>query len=174
MRYLTREPIAIEKILGEMTAGEAAGASVTFFGKIRNNPLGRRVESVEYEAFEPLAEKTIGALIEEAIGRWQVQHVYVRHRTGTLKVGDIAVAIIVLGRHREETYQASRFLIDAIKHRVPIWKKEFFEDGTSEWGQCSHPQDDHAREGLRPLRSASFEAAAGQKISLMPAPAERA
>jgi molybdopterin synthase catalytic subunit len=86
-----------------------------------------------------MAETLIDQLVLAAQAQWPLDHVRLLHRVGRVRLGEIAVAIEVSSAHRDEAYRASRFLIDEIKHRVPIWKKEHFSDGSSEWSLCRHP-----------------------------------
>ena len=119
-----------------------SGAEVIFIGKVRNHSNNRKVLYLEYEAYESMAEKMIDALIRKTKSLWHVDSIEVLHRLGRVSLGEIAVLIQVSSAHRDEAYQASRFLIEEIKHKVPIWKKEYFADGTSEWSLCRH---EHAR-----------------------------
>ncbi len=137
MAYLTQERIRSEDFLAPAN-NFSAGAEVLFFGVIRNHSEGRKVKFLNYEAYAPMAERLLEELVKEAQRAWPLEQVRLLHRTGRLELGDIAVAIGVHSAHRDEAYQASRFLIEQIKHQVPIWKKEYFEDGTSEWSLCSH------------------------------------
>ena len=116
-----------------------SGASILFFGMVRNHSDGRKVQYLEYEAYEEMAERMIEETIQKAYLRWPVTGVRILHRLGRIELGEMAVAIQVCAGHRDEAYRASRFLIESIKHKVPIWKKEIFEDGTSEWSLCNHP-----------------------------------
>ena len=139
--HLTHEPIRLEKFFPEEGEGgrvEEVGAEVLFLGRVRRRSNGKAVLYLSYEAFEEMAERVLAGLTAEALRRWPLEALKVLHRLGRVEVGEIAVAIEVKSVHREEAYVASRFLIEAVKHRVPIWKKEYFEDGTSEWGGC-HP-----------------------------------
>jgi len=99
--------------------------------------MGKKVLYLEYEAYEELAEKTIDEIIKLSRKSWKLESVKALHRLGKLEVGDIAVAIDIRSEHRDEAYKASRFIIDSIKHKAPIWKKEYFDDGTSQWARCS-------------------------------------
>jgi molybdopterin synthase catalytic subunit len=92
---------------------------------------------LEYDAYEEMAERILGELVGKACRQWDLEEVKLLHRLGRVELGEIAVAIAVESAHRNEAYQASRFLIEEIKHTVPIWKKEYFADGTSEWSLCS-------------------------------------
>ena len=115
------------------------GASVLFFGIVRDHSEHKRVTHLEYEAYVRMAEPMLEALIATANTRWQLEGVCLVHRLGCVPLGEIAVAIEVSAAHRDEAYRASRYLIDEIKHGVPIWKKEFYTDGSSEWSLCGHP-----------------------------------
>ena len=132
--HLTRDVIHP----GDLNAPEDfhSGAAVIFAGKVRNHSEGKKVLYLEYEAYEVMAENMIGALIEQSKSRWNIDGARVLHRLGKVGLGEIAVLIAVESAHRDEAYQASRFLIEEIKHQVPIWKKEYFEDGTTEWSLC--------------------------------------
>lgn len=137
MRYLTREAINMNDFLkGEKLGGRWVGASVFFLGIVRNHSQGRKVLYLEYEAYEEMAERMLGELVARTLCEWPLEGVRLVHCLGRVTLGEIAVAIAVESAHREEAYAASRYLIEEIKHRVPIWKKEYFADGTSEWSRC--------------------------------------
>ena len=119
------------------------GAQNFFFGAVRAINGGREVVAVEYDALIPLAEKVLREISAEAQEKWGSDlKISVRHRTGKLKVGEISVAIGVSSKHRDESYQASRYIIEQIKVRVPIWKKEYYINGETEWlkghALCQH------------------------------------
>jgi MoaE-MoaD fusion protein len=109
------------------TAGH--GGVVTFVGAVRDATQGRRVVRLEYEAYASMAEKQLAALAEEAQVRWPGLKVAIAHRVGTLAPGEAAVVIAVSAPHRAEAFAACQQLIERLKQDVPIWKKEFFEDG---------------------------------------------
>lgn len=111
-----------------------AGAVVLFSGEVRDGNNGREVAFLEYEAHAVLASKMIARILEEAISRWSLHIAVAQHRTGKVAVGESAVIVITSSAHRKEAYMANRFIIDKIKHEVPIWKCEHFSDGTKEWG----------------------------------------
>jgi molybdopterin synthase catalytic subunit len=101
------------------------------------------VEAVAYDAFQPLAEKVLGEISEEARLKYANDlKVVLQHRTGKLKVGEISLAIAVSSRHRDEAYEASRYIIEELKQRAPIWKKEYYTDGETDWlkghALCGH------------------------------------
>ncbi len=134
---MTRDPITPENF-PEIPGSFHSGAEVIFIGKVRNHSHAREVLYLEYESYESMAETLIAALIEEAKSKWSVDEVRILHRLGRVGLGETAVWIEVHSAHRDESYQASRFLIEEIKYRVPIWKKEYFKDGTSQWSLCQH------------------------------------
>lgn len=133
--YLTRNVIRKTEFLN---ADEdfKTGASVIFLGMVRAESEGKKVLYLDYEAYEEMAEQMIGELITSALDQWPLDEVKILHRTGRVWLGQIAVAIAVKSVHRDEAYQASRYLIEKIKYKVPIWKKEYFADGTSQWSLC--------------------------------------
>jgi len=126
---LTREPIDAEKLVAAAKRGED-GAVVVFDGIVRNNSRGRQTLSLDYEAYEEMAQKQMGELAAEARTRFGVRNVAIFHRLGRLEVGETSVLIIVASAHRAEAFEACRWLIDTLKKTVPIWKKETFADGT--------------------------------------------
>lgn len=123
-----------------------SGAVVLFSGEVRNNNKGREVTHLEYEAYEPMAEKMIDEIIVEAISRFKLNDAVCVHRLGRVEISECAVVVITGAGHRKEAYDANRYIIDRVKNEVPIWKHEFFIDGTSEWGQncdCVTHEDEH-------------------------------
>jgi len=114
-----------------------AGACVTFEGWVRNENEGRAVRALDYEAFAELAEREGNRIIAEAREKFQILAVAGVHRTGALQIGDLAVWVGVVAAHRGAAFDACRYVIDEAKARVPIWKKEHYADGTSEWINCA-------------------------------------
>lgn len=112
------------------------GADVLFLGIVRGHSEDKKVVYLDYEAYEDMAERMLSELVSLSYERWPLEEVKILHRLGRVWLGQIAVAIEVKSAHRDEAYQASRYLIEEIKHKVPIWKKEYFSDGTSEWSGC--------------------------------------
>jgi molybdopterin synthase catalytic subunit len=148
MTYLTPVTIDPQGFLAAPTDYHR-GASVLFLGIVRDHSRAedgqhKQVRFLEYEAYESMAEALLDQLILAAKAQWSVDNVRLQHRVGRVQLGEIAVAIEVSSAHRDEAYRASRFLIDEIKHRVPIWKKEHFSDGSSEWSLCRHAAADTA------------------------------
>lgn len=111
-----------------------AGAVVLFSGEVRDNSLGKQVDYLEYEAYPAMATKMINEIVNEALIRWHLTFAIAQHRTGIVKSGESAVVVITTSPHRTEAYAANRYIIDRIKHEAPIWKCEYFTDGTKEWG----------------------------------------
>jgi molybdopterin synthase catalytic subunit/molybdopterin converting factor small subunit len=131
MTGLTSDPIDVPA-LEAAVADTHRGALVTFVGRARDTADdGRQVLELEYQAFEEMALATLDEICREVEVRWPVA-VAVVHRTGRVSIGEAAVAIVTAAPHRAEAYEANRFVIEAIKERLPIWKRERFDDGT-EW-----------------------------------------
>ena len=142
MGYLSRTPIELAVLVAEVSAPERGGVA-SFLGLVRNQQQGRGVERLEYSAYEPMAELVCKEIVAEAESRWPVK-VGLLHRLGELAIGEAAVAVAVGGGHRDEAFAACRYVIEELKRRVPIWKREFFVDGTVEWvGEAagSRPQE---------------------------------
>ena len=112
------------------------GGYASFEGWVRDHNEGHAVRHLEYEAFEPLGNKEGERIIAEAILRFGVTRALCEHRIGDLALGDVAVWVGVSSPHRDEAFKASRFIIDEVKHRVPIWKKEHYVNGDSGWVNC--------------------------------------
>jgi molybdopterin synthase catalytic subunit len=115
-----------------------AGAVVLFSGEVRNHSHDKNVSHLVYEAYVPMAKNMIREIIEEANKKWKLHKAICVHRIGRVNVCETAIVVVTSSSHREEAYAANRYIIDRVKHEAPIWKQEFFEDGTHEWGHnCS-------------------------------------
>jgi molybdopterin synthase catalytic subunit len=123
----------------------AAGGYASFEGWVRNHNEGHAVTRLEYEAFEALANKEGERIVAEATARFGVIKAACVHRIGSLAIGDLAVWVGVSSRHRAEAFAACRYIIDEVKHRVPIWKKEHYVNGDSGWVNCERCAE-HAQE----------------------------
>jgi molybdopterin synthase catalytic subunit len=128
---LSGEPIDVTALSAQVVTPER-GAVATFVGLVRDHQDGRRVVRLEYHAYEPMAEAECQRILAEAGSRWRVT-VALTHRLGPLAIGDVAVAAAAAGDHRAESFEACRWIIEEVKHRVPIWKKEFYADGEVAW-----------------------------------------
>ncbi|HEY0940082.1 MAG TPA: molybdenum cofactor biosynthesis protein MoaE [Steroidobacter sp.] len=127
-------------------ADPTAGGYASFEGWVRNHNEGHAVTRLEYEAFEALANKEGERIVNEAIERFGVLKAACVHRIGSLAIGDVAVWVGVSSKHRAEAFAACRYIIDEVKHRVPIWKKEHYINGDSGWVNCERcavPGHDH-------------------------------
>jgi molybdopterin synthase catalytic subunit len=114
------------------------GALVTFDGIVRDHNEGQSVVRLEYSAYAALAESEGSRIVEEAIARFGLANAACIHRTGTLVPGEIAVRVWAASAHRGEAFAGCAHIIDAIKHRVPIWKKETYASGEQSWVRCDH------------------------------------
>lgn len=120
-------------MLSEFVRSDQAGAVVTFLGTVREMTEGRQTVSLEYEAYPRMAEAKLAELEAEAREKWPVIELAMVHRLGHLELGDVSVVVAVSTPHRAQAFEAARFLIDRLKEIVPIWKKEHWADGTTEW-----------------------------------------
>ena len=129
---LARVPTEPEALLGEAPR-PACGAVVLFLGTTRDHHEGRRVTRLAYEAYEPMARSALGAIERETCARHDVAHCAIVHRLGEVPLSEASVAVVVAAAHRGPAFEACRWAMDELKRSVPIWKKEFFETGGSEW-----------------------------------------
>lgn len=133
MKHITtqQEQINLDKLLAH---GESAsdGADLVFIGKVRDHSRGKTVLHIDYEIYDSMALKELNRIADETLGKWDLSRILIVHRYGRVNIGEASIVIAVSSSHRDESYQASRYIIDEIKKRVPIWKKEFYSDG-SEW-----------------------------------------
>lgn len=130
--------------LKESMANPQAGACVTFDGWVRNHNEGKEVLRLEYEAYATLALSEGQKIIAEAREKFGLLEARAIHRVGALEIGDIAVWVGVSTAHRGESFEACRYIIDEVKHRLPIWKKEHYTDGDSGWVNCERCAAAHA------------------------------
>ena len=137
----------------EALCDTAAGGYASFEGWVRDHNDGRRVRRLEYEAFEALAIKEGSRIVQQAIEKFGISRAACVHRVGDLAVGELAVWVGASAAHRQEAFAACRYIIDEVKHRVPIWKKEHYEDGDSGWvdcERCAEVADGQPHEGSVP------------------------
>ena len=131
---IVRNEIDLEN-LRKRIQHDQAGAVLIFCGDVRNHSEKQRVSFLEYEAHESKAKKQIINVINSAKQKWELHKVEVIHRLGKLAVKDCSIAIAVSTSHRSDAYESSKYIIDTIKHSVPIWKKEHFSNGASKWSK---------------------------------------
>jgi molybdopterin synthase catalytic subunit len=124
---------------------DAHGASMLFVGTVRDVNDGRPVTGIEYSAYRGMAEREIAAIVSEASEQFGTMDIVVEHRVGTLALGEASVAIALSHAHRGAAFDASRYVIEELKKRVPIWKREQYVDGTREWvdptGRAAEPNE---------------------------------
>ena len=130
--WITREPIDAARLLADVVA-PADGAALLFWGVVRNENDGREVSQLEYSAYAEMAIYEMRRIAEEARERFGTGAIHVVHRIGMLAIGEASVAIAVASPHRGEAYDASRYVIEELKRRVPVWKREGYVDGEREW-----------------------------------------
>ncbi len=143
---VTSEPLDADALVTLVDA-EGDGAVVTFAGLVRNHNQGRRVQFLEYEAYEPLAVRALQRIVEEARDLWPSARVAVHHRLGRLEIGQASIVIAAASAHRADAFAACRYTIERVKQIVPIWKREYF-DGGDVWleGATADPDDEAARQ----------------------------
>lgn len=129
---LTSDAIDVAALTREVAAGERGAISI-FLGTVRNSNEGRAVDGIDYLAYDVMAVAEMNRILAEASDRFPGVAIVVEHRTGTLLVGDVSVAIACAHAHRGPALDANRYVIEQLKRRVPIWKREHYLDGTSEW-----------------------------------------
>lgn len=132
------EPIRPEVVLGQVGSDED-GAALLFLGVVRNHAEGRSVRGMHYDAYEAMAETVLREIATEASERLRTDRLSVVHRTGDLDVGEVSVAIAVSSPHRAEAYDASRYVIEEIKKRLPVWKREHYVEGDDAWVEGTVP-----------------------------------
>jgi molybdopterin synthase catalytic subunit len=137
MIAITKEPINVSQILAD-SEDTSSGATVLFTGSIRDHSDDKeKVSEVYYEAYEKMVENTLLEIEDEVLKKWNAKKFITIHRIGKLKVNDISVAIAVSTEHRQDAFDACRYIIDNIKTRAPIWKKEMFDSGGAKWKDSS-------------------------------------
>ena len=129
---ITSNNIGLEMI-ASIGKDKINGARSVFEGIVRDNNDGLKVKKLEYECYESLAINEGDLILKEAIKKFGVNNATCIHRIGTLEIGDTAVIVLVNSGHRDESFKACRYIIDEVKIRVPIWKKEYYLDGASDW-----------------------------------------
>ena len=134
MIELTYDVLDIERVTS-LVQKDTNGAVVTFLGTTRNDFQGRRVLTLEYEAFEEMAVKKLEEIRREIQGEFSIEDIAISHRIGTVPIGEVSLVVAVASPHRVEAFHACHRAVDRLKETVPIWKKEVFEDG-SRWVAC--------------------------------------
>ena len=141
---VTEDAIDPARMLGGALS-PADGAALLFWGVVREQNDGRAVSQLEYSAYAPMAEREMLRIAGEARERFGTGAIHVVHRVGRLEIGEASVAIAVASPHRGEAYEASRYVIEQLKQRVPVWKREGSVDGATEWVPGFTPAAEAAR-----------------------------
>jgi molybdopterin synthase catalytic subunit len=129
--FLTTDPLDLSALLAEVQSSSRGGIA-SFLGTVRDHHQGRQVLRLDYTAYLPMAEAECARIVTEAETHWEVA-VALRHRIGRLDVGEAAVAVVAASSHRDAAFNACRYVIEEVKRRVPIWKQEYYADGSVEW-----------------------------------------
>ncbi len=132
MPSLTHGPLDVAAMTDALRR-EDCGAVLTFLGTTRDHHEGRRVARLAYEAYEPMALRELQALEREAAGRFEIAACVIAHRLGEVPPAEASVVVVVASAHRGPAFDACRWVMDELKRRVPIWKKEHFEGGDAQW-----------------------------------------
>lgn len=161
--YLTPEPLNLVPLFASVQSPER-GAVACFLGTVRNHHGGRDVLRLDYSAYAPMVEAECARIVAETESRWPVA-IALRHRIGALEIGDAAVAVVAASAHRDEAFAACRYVIEELKRRVPIWKREEFADGTVEWvGEAGKRVGGEAGTQGRVLTSSTPGESAGPRL----------
>lgn len=126
--YITSDPLDSDACTKAVTFPDAGGL-VVFVGNVRNNTRDKSVKHLVFEAYEKMAIKEMAKIIDESVLKWDLKKMVIHHRTGLVQVGESAVVIACSSAHRKAAFDACEYAIDRLKETVPIWKKEFFDDG---------------------------------------------
>ena len=153
---VTNQVLDLQALVNELaSSGAGDGAVATFIGLVRDHNQGRRVEFLEYEAYEPLAVRALTRIVDEARQAWPDTRVGVHHRIGRLEIGEASIVIVAASPHRADAFAACRYAIERVKQIVPIWKHEHFEGGDV-WieGATADPDDEAARQAAQRIACA--------------------
>jgi molybdopterin synthase catalytic subunit len=133
---ITGDELDIQSCSNKVMSAETGGINI-FVGAVRSETKGKKVVRLEFEAYEKMAIHEMEKIAQEALHNWPVRNILIHHRKGVLQIGEVPVIIAVSAAHRDAAFQACRYIIDTLKEKVPIWKKEIFEDG--EVWVAAHP-----------------------------------
>lgn len=136
---LTKNEIDSSRIIAEVSES-GNGATSVFIGTVRSLNDGREVQSIEYTAYEPMAEKEILSILREASDNYGVKSIIAEHRLGAIRIGEASVVIVSSDPHRAPALDALRYVIEQLKKRVPIWKLEYYADGERSWVSAAEGQ----------------------------------
>ena len=131
MIHITSDPLEPNSVT-EIVRNNSNGAVITFLGTTRDSTDGKNVNYLEYEAYQPMAQNMIQQILDEVKERWEIEDLAISHRLGKVEIGEISMVVAISSPHRKQAFEAGQYSIDRIKEIVPIWKKEFFDNG-EEW-----------------------------------------
>ena len=131
MIHITSDPLEPNSVT-EIVRNISKGAVITFLGTTRDSTDGKNVNYLEYEAYQPMAQNMIQQIFDEVKERWEIEDLAISHRLGKVEIGEISMVVAISSPHRKQAFEAGQYSIDRIKEIVPIWKKEFFDNG-EEW-----------------------------------------
>lgn len=135
MALVGAEPIDVRALLDSVSKS-SSGATVLFLGSVRRGANDGPVASIEYTAYEEMAEQEFGRILMEALDRWPAARFAARHQIGTVLAGQASIAVAAAAPHRSEAFDAARWVVDRAKVRLPIWKREQFDDGRRSWREA--------------------------------------
>lgn len=145
---IVRRAIDVTALMAEVHE-TGNGATLVFLGTVREVNDGRAVTGIEYSAYGEMAERELAAIALECAATFDITHLVAEHRLGEMTLGDVSIAIVVAHPHRADAYDASRFVIEAVKRRLPVWKREGYVDGTTEWVNAGAVVQEHSAEELQ-------------------------
>jgi molybdopterin synthase catalytic subunit len=145
MFELNNNPVFFSDYRSRFTNPEVGGV-VIFEGKVRNHNDGKDVDSLEYEVYEEMALSEGKKIMDKSLELFDIEEVFCVHRHGHLQVGDVAVLVIAFAKHRKEAFEACEYIINEVKHTVPVWKKEHYKSHPSEWVACHRCQNESKSE----------------------------
>ena len=128
MIHITSDPLEPNSVT-EIVRNNSNGAVITFLGTTRDSTDGKNVNYLEYEAYQPMAQNMIQQIFDEVKERWEIEDLAISHRLGKVEIGEISMVVAISSPHRKQAFEAGQYSIDRIKEIVPIWKKEFFDNG---------------------------------------------
>ncbi len=137
-RWLTDRPIDVPRLMAEVAAA-GAGGTVLFLGTVRRSAEDGDVVAIEYSAYDEMAEAELGRIETEAAAQWPRARILLRHRVGTVPLGEASLAVVAAAPHRADAFAACRFVVEQTKQRAPIWKKERFASGDARWVEGKPP-----------------------------------
>ncbi len=144
MTFATRRPIDLPRLM-ECVAAESVGGTAVFVGTVRRGAEDGPVAGIEYSAYEEMLDAEFGLIVEEAASRWPQGRFAAQHRLGRVPAGEASIAVVAATPHRAEAMEACRYIIEEAKKRLPVWKKEIFDDGATEWREHPVKQADAER-----------------------------